>query len=191
MAPAGPWELALFFLALAHHQVFFTPTHACNCHIRLRAAKHGPYLQTRNYLGVYFAVFTVKKAKYTQPNSYLTHPKFVFSRPDSVGPSLSIATSVPQLSAPVWRHLCKMARLGSMGCRPRSWDLLGFLSSPHCGLRRAHKAAQPRSSEKNNAASRAGQTPYARWAVTISLLEQKASTTAENRAFEEKKPLVF
>ena len=26
-----------------------------------------------------------------------------------------------------------MARLGSMGCRPRSWDLLGFLSSPHCG----------------------------------------------------------
>ena len=26
-----------------------------------------------------------------------------------------------------------MARLGSVGCRPRSWDLLGFLSSPHCG----------------------------------------------------------
>ena len=23
--------------------------------------------------------------------------------------------------------------MGSMGCRPRSWDLLGFLSSPHCG----------------------------------------------------------
>ena len=52
------------------------------------------------------------------------------------------------------------------------------------------KAAQPRSSEKN-AASRAGQTPCTRWAVTISLLEQKASTTAANRAFEEKQPLVF
>ena len=33
-----------------------------------------------------------------------------------------------------------------------------------------HKAAQPRSSEKN-AASRAGQTPCARWAVGISLLK--------------------
>ena len=32
-----------------------------------------------------------------------------------------------------WRHLGKMACLGSMGCRPRSWELLGFLSSPHCG----------------------------------------------------------
>ena len=53
-----------------------------------------------------------------------------------------------------------------------------------------YKAAQPRSSEKN-AASRAGQTPCTRWAVTFSLLEQKASTTAENRAFEEKQPLVF
>ena len=53
-----------------------------------------------------------------------------------------------------------------------------------------NKAAQPRSSEKN-AASRAGQTPCTRWAVTISLLEQKASITAENRAFEEKQPLVF
>ena len=52
------------------------------------------------------------------------------------------------------------------------------------------KAAQPRSSEKN-AASRAGQTPCTRWAVTISLLEQKSSVTAENRAFEEKQPLVF
>ena len=52
------------------------------------------------------------------------------------------------------------------------------------------KAAQPRSSEKN-AASRAGQTPCARWAVAISLLEQKAPVTAENRAFEEKQPLVF
>ena len=50
------------------------------------------------------------------------------------------------------------------------------------------KAAQPRSSEKN-AASRAGQNPCARWAVTISLLEQKACVTAENRAFEEKQPL--
>ena len=47
----------------------------------------------------------------------------------------SIATSVPQQSAPVWRHLGKMARLGSVGCRPRSWDLPGFLSSPqhYCG----------------------------------------------------------
>ena len=26
-----------------------------------------------------------------------------------------------------------MARLGSMGCRPRSWGPIGFLSSPHCG----------------------------------------------------------
>ena len=26
-----------------------------------------------------------------------------------------------------------MARLGSMGCRPRSWDLIGSMSSPHCG----------------------------------------------------------
>ena len=40
-------------------------------------------------------------------------------------PSLNLALQ--------WRHLGKMARLGSMGCRPRSWDLLGFLSSPHCG----------------------------------------------------------
>ena len=55
---------------------------------------------------------------------------------------------------------------------------------------RLGKAAQPRSSEKN-AASRAGQTPCARWAVTISLLEQKACVTAENRSFEEKQPLVF
>ena len=55
---------------------------------------------------------------------------------------------------------------------------------------RHDKAAQPRSSEKN-AASRAGQTPCTRLAVTISLLEQKAPTTAENRAFEEKQPLVF
>ena len=53
-----------------------------------------------------------------------------------------------------------------------------------------YKAAQPRSSEKN-AASRAGQTPCTRWAVTLSLLEQKACVTAENRAFEEKQPLVF
>ena len=62
--------------------------------------------------------------------------------------------------------------------------IFGFLLGSAC------KAAQPRSSEKN-AASRAGQTPCTRWAVTISLLTQKASVTAENRAFEEKQPLVF
>jgi hypothetical protein len=53
-----------------------------------------------------------------------------------------------------------------------------------------HKAAQPRSSEKN-AASRAGQTPCTRWAVTIFLTKARKSVTAANRAFEEKQPLVF
>ena len=52
------------------------------------------------------------------------------------------------------------------------------------------KAAQPRSSEKN-AASRAGQTPCTRWAVGILLTKALMSETAENRAFEEKQPLVF
>ena len=52
------------------------------------------------------------------------------------------------------------------------------------------KAAQPRSSEKN-AASRAGQTPCARWAVGILLTKALMSETAENRAFEEKQPLAL
>ena len=47
------------------------------------------------------------------------------------------------------------------------------------------KAAQPRSSEKN-AASRAGQTPCARWAVGIYYTRALKSVTAEDRAFEEK-----
>ena len=57
-------------------------------------------------------------------------------------------------------------------------------------MERPGKAAQPRSSEKN-AASRAGQTPCTRWAVGILLTEALKSETAENRAFEEKQPLVF
>ena len=52
-------------------------------------------------------------------------------------------------------------------------------------LARGGKAAQPRSSEKN-AASRAGQTPCARWAVGICYTIALKSETAENRAFEEK-----
>ena len=51
----------------------------------------------------------------------------------------------------------------------------------------AGKAAQPRSSEKN-AASRAGQTPCARWAVGICYTKALKSETLENRAFEEKQP---
>ena len=47
----------------------------------LRNAKYGPYLQIGKYLGLYFAVFTVKKAKYMPPNSYLVAPKFVFDVP--------------------------------------------------------------------------------------------------------------
>ena len=48
------------------------------------------------------------------------------------------------------------------------------------------KAGQPRSSEKN-AASRAGQTPCARWAVGICYTRARKSETAEDdRAFEEK-----
>ena len=43
-----------------------------------RNAKYGPYSQIRKYSGLYFAVFTVKKAKYMPPNSYLVAPKFVF-----------------------------------------------------------------------------------------------------------------
>ena len=50
-----------------------------------RNAKYGPYSQIRNYLGPYFAVFTVKKAKYTPPNSHLAAPKFAFDVPDSRG----------------------------------------------------------------------------------------------------------
>ena len=53
-----------------------------------------------------------------------------------------------------------------------------------------YNAAQPRSSEKN-AASRAGQTPCTRWAVTIFLTKARKSETAANRALEEKQPLVF
>ena len=47
------------------------------------------------------------------------------------------------------------------------------------------KAAQPRSSEKN-AASRAGRTPCARWAVGVFLTKARKSASASNRAFEEK-----
>ena len=43
-----------------------------------RNAKYGPYLQIRDYLGLYFAVFTVKKAN-------LAAPKFVFDVPDPPG----------------------------------------------------------------------------------------------------------
>ena len=50
---------------------------------------------------------------------------------------------------------------------------------------RCGKAAQPRSLEKN-AASRAGQTPCARWAVGICYTRALKSETPENRAFEEK-----
>ena len=46
-----------------------------------RNAKYGPYLQIRKYLGLYFAVFTVNKAKYMPPNSYLAPPNFVFNAP--------------------------------------------------------------------------------------------------------------
>ena len=46
-----------------------------------RNAKYGPYLQIQKYLGLYFAVFTVKKAKYIPPNSYLVAPKFAFDVP--------------------------------------------------------------------------------------------------------------
>ena len=48
---------------------------------RVRNAKYGPYLQIRKYSGLYFAVFTVKKAKYMPPNSYLAAPKFAFDVP--------------------------------------------------------------------------------------------------------------
>ena len=44
---------------------------------RTRNAKYGPYLQIQKYLGPYFAVFTVKKTKYTPPNVFDgpdTHP---------------------------------------------------------------------------------------------------------------------
>ena len=65
---------------------------------------------------------------------------------------------------------------GSSGSRPQrrrrsgKYRYLGSLPSRRncCPSPRAGKAAQPRSSEKN-AASRAGQTPCARWAVGILL----------------------
>ena len=53
-----------------------------------------------------------------------------------------------------------------------------------------YEAAQPHSSEKN-AASRAGRTPCARWAVGVLLTKARKCVTAANRAFEEKQPLVF
>ena len=44
-----------------------------------RNAKYGPYSQIWKYPGLYFAVFTVKKAKYTPPYSHLAAPtKFAF-----------------------------------------------------------------------------------------------------------------
>ena len=59
-----------------------------------RNAKYGPYLQIRKYLGLYFAVFTVKKAKYMPPppNSHLAAPKCVFDVPATKGSSSSRGT---------------------------------------------------------------------------------------------------
>ena len=53
--------------------------------VRARNAKYGPYLQIQKYLGPYFAVFTVKKTKYTPPNAHLAAPKFVFDGPGERG----------------------------------------------------------------------------------------------------------
>ena len=52
---------------------------------RARNAKYGPYSQTRNYLGLYSAVFTVKKAKYTPPNPHLAAVFGVFRVPGAGG----------------------------------------------------------------------------------------------------------
>ena len=52
----------------------------------------------------------------------------------------------------------------------------------------ARKAAQPRSSEKN-AASRAGQTPCARWAVEIYCTIALMPETAEKARLDDNEPI--
>ena len=66
-------------------------------YVWIRNAKYGPYLQIRKQLGLYFAVFTVKKAKYMPPNSYLVAPKIVFDVPGmdrgaAAGPRCALRT---------------------------------------------------------------------------------------------------
>ena len=62
--------------------IFFAFWGVILCCFGGRDAKYyGPYSQIRKYLGLYFAVFTVNKAKYTPPSSYLAAPKFILDVP--------------------------------------------------------------------------------------------------------------
>ena len=47
---------------------------------KVNAIKFSPG-EAQKDLGPYFAVFTVKKTKYTPPNAYLAAPKFAFDGP--------------------------------------------------------------------------------------------------------------